>query len=322
MSLFQRARRRLTATYIALFALVLAVFSLAFFAILALVLQPAFDIAPEIPDSEAAEIAYRLTLERVAVALVAADLAVLLLVGGLAWVLAARTMRPIQAASERQRRFVSDASHELRNPLAAIRATSEAALAPQAGPDDRTAALQVVLTESERLSTLSADLLTLARGDEPLSRDQVDPVDLSVVVAEALEPRLADPTVRGRLEQDLAPDVLVLIDPIDLRRLLDNLVDNAFRYGGPATRVRVRTRATDRAALLDVTDDGPGIPSVDQRRIFEPFTRIRSDAGAPDGTGLGLAIVRGLARRNGGDVHVESRPGGGARFEVTVPRVH
>jgi signal transduction histidine kinase len=321
MSLFQRARRRLTATYIALFALVLAVFSIAFFAVLALVLQPAFDIAPEISDSEAAEIAYRGTLERVGVALVTADIAVLLLVGGLAWVLAARTMRPIQEASERQRRFVSDASHELRNPLAAIRATSEAALSPQAGPDDRVSALHVVLAESERLSTLSADLLTLARGDEPLARDRVEPIDLSVVIAEALEPRLADPSLRGRLDQDLAPDVLVRIDPIDLRRLLDNLVDNAFRYGGPATRVRVRTWADEREAILDVTDDGPGIPAVDLARIFEPFTRIRPDADAPEGTGLGLAIVRGLARRNGGDVRLESRPGSGSRFEVTLPRV-
>ena len=123
MSLFTRARRRLTATYVLLFALVLGIFSVAFYAALALVLQPAFDIAPEIPAGRASEVAYHLTLERVALALGAADMAVLLIVGGLAWVLAARTMRPIQAATERQRRFVSDASHELRSPLTAIRST-------------------------------------------------------------------------------------------------------------------------------------------------------------------------------------------------------
>ena len=247
---------------------------------------------------------------------------VLLIVGGLAWVLAARTMRPIQAATERQRHFVSDASHELRSPLAAIRSTTEAALAPEAADDDRVAALRVVLAESERLSTLSADLLTLARGDEPLVRELVDPVDLSVVVAEALEGRLRDRSLRDRLEQDLAADILVWADPADVRRVLDNLVDNAFRYGDLRTVVRVRTIATDRHAHMIVSDDGPGIDAADQARIFEPFTRVRSDAAAPDGTGLGLAIVRGLSRRNGGDVRVESQPGAGARFEVTLPRVH
>ena len=83
--------------------------------------------------------------------------------------------------------------------------------------------------------------------------------------------------------------------------------------------MRVRTRVSDHDAILEVRDDGPGIAAADQARIFEPFTRVRSDAGAPDGTGLGLAIVRGLARRNGGDVRVESRPAAGARFEVTLP---
>ena len=113
----------------------------------------------------ASELAYRLTLERVALALVAADVAVLLIVGGLAWVLAARTMRPIQAATERQRRFVSDASHELREP-AHGHPGDEPRRHSRRRPRPRTASsrLAVVLAESERLSTLSADLLTLARG--------------------------------------------------------------------------------------------------------------------------------------------------------------
>jgi len=320
MSLLTRAHRRLTATYVVLFALVLAIFSIAFFAILALVLQPAFDIAPEVAEGTAAELAYRLTLERVAVALAAADVAVLLVVGGLAWFLAARTMRPIAAAAERQRRFVSDASHELRSPLAAIRATSEAALAPEAGLEERTAALSVVLAESERLSTLSADLLTLARGEEPLVPERAETIDLSVAVAEALENRLRDPALRGRLHQELAPDVVVMADAVDIRRIVDNLVDNAFRYGDVLTQVHVRTWNSDHAAVLEVSDDGPGIAAADQTRIFDAFTRVRSDSGAPDGSGLGLAIARGLARRSRGDVRIESRPGAGARFEVTLPR--
>jgi signal transduction histidine kinase len=178
----------------------------------------------------------------------------------------------------------------------------------------------VIADESRRLSVLSTDLLTLARGDEPVARDRVDAVDLSVVVAEVLDARRSDPLVADRLHQELAPGAVVIADPTDLRRILANLVDNAFRYGGQRTHVWVRTGAADRACSMSVTDDGPGIAAADLDRIFEPFFRARADTSAPEGSGLGLAIVRGLARRMGGDVRVTSRPGSGSRFEVSIPR--
>ena len=123
--MFQRARRRLTLQYIAIFALVLAVFSVVFYVAFRAVLGPAFDIAPDLSSAEAAEQAYRVTLERVAIALIVANLVTVGAVGSLAWVLANRTLRPIRDALLRQRRFVADASHEMRTPLAAIRATAE-----------------------------------------------------------------------------------------------------------------------------------------------------------------------------------------------------
>ena len=134
--MFSRARRRLTLLYIALFALVLGIFTLVFVGALAVTLAPAFDIAPELSSEKAAEVAYRQTIERIGIALVVGDLAVLAFVGGAAWVLAARTLEPIREVHNRQRRFVADASHEMRSPLAAIRSTAEAALArTEAGAD-------------------------------------------------------------------------------------------------------------------------------------------------------------------------------------------
>jgi two-component system OmpR family sensor kinase len=107
--------------------------------------------------------------------------------------------------------------------------------------------------------------------------------------------------------------------PDQIGRIVDNLVDNAFRYGGESVQVTVVTSAADHHALLEVTDDGPGIAAGDQAHVFDPFFRVRSDAGAPAGTGLGLAIASALAKRNRGQLSVISQPGRGATFRLSLP---
>lgn len=163
-------------------------------------------------------------------------------------------------------------------------------------------------------------LLLLARTDERLLAPPGEPSDLSVVVAEAVETfDLAQPgAANARME--LAPDLLVAADPDVIRRILANLLDNAARYGGPTVHIRVTTSGSEREAVLDVADDGPGIAAADIERIFEPFYRVRADAGSPDGTGLGLALARSLAERDGGRLTVESRLGAGSKFRLALPR--
>ena len=182
--MFRRARVRLTVLYIVLFALVLGVFSAVFYVGFATVLAPTFDIGPELSREQVAEVAYQTTLQRIGLALVAADAIVIALVGGAAWVLAARTLRPIRAAHARQRRFVADASHEMRTPLTAIRTSAESALVAANSADELRRALTVVAGSAERLSQITNDLLLLARADDaPLDR-RTERVDLSVAVAE------------------------------------------------------------------------------------------------------------------------------------------
>lgn len=321
--MFSQARLRLTALNIVLFGFVLAAFSVVFYLAIATVLAPTFDLAPELSSEQAAEAAYQATLDRVGVALLVGDLVVVALVGLIAWILAARTLRPIREAHDRQRRFVADASHEMRTPLAAIRASAESALV---GPgstsaDDLRRALGVVASSADRMARLTNDLLLLARTDElPTSRREA--IDLSVLVAETVEAfALAHPDLpRPRLV--LAEDLRVLGDPDEIGRIIANLLDNAARYGGQASAatVRVTTRPAERDALVEVTDSGPGIAAADLERIFDPFHRVRSDAAAPDGNGLGLAIGRGLAQRNGGRLTAASQPGTGATFRLSLPR--
>lgn len=315
--MFQRARRRLTLLYAGLFGGVLLLFSIAFYLLLALVLQPEFDIAPEISSPQAADAAYAATLQRIGLALLALDIVAVGVVAGLAWWLAARTMRPIREAHERQRRFVADASHEMRSPLAALRSAAEIGLSDPSDAALARRSLAAVVSASERLAALTADLLVLARGDQATDAGVPEPFDLSVLVAETVEEVRAGRPDSPTVGLELAPDLVALGERSEIGRIVANLVDNAVRYGGAP--ISLRTAGTEREVSVTVRDAGPGIAAADREQIFAPFYRVRGDASTP-GSGLGLAIASSLARRNGGRVSVDSEPGTGATFVLSIPR--
>ena len=316
--MFAHARRRLTVAYIVLFGSVMTVFSVAFFTLIAVILEPTFDLAPDTSSEQAVQIAYDAAVARIGVSLVAADIVAVALVGIGAWVLAARTLKPIRDAHERQRRFVADASHEMRTPLTAIRATTENAMRLGTSIDELRAALQTVISASADLAALTTDLLTLAQSDASVAIANSQRFDLSVVVAERLGLRAAAHQL-ALVTTRFAADLVVQGSPDEIGRICDNLVDNAFRYGGPGVKLQVTTSTADRQAYLEVRDDGPGIAPADQARVFEPFFRVRSDAAAPPGTGLGLAIATALARRNGGRLTLASELGRGTTFRLALP---
>ncbi|MEO8468315.1 MAG: HAMP domain-containing sensor histidine kinase [Chloroflexota bacterium] len=319
--MFSRTQTRLTLLYIGLFALVLAIFSVVFYIVVSSALAPTFDVGPELTNEQAAEVAYRATVDQIRIALIVGDLAVLVLVGVAAWVLAARTLRPIREAHARQRRFVADASHEMRTPLAAIRASAEGALAGPGSGEDLRGALGVVVDSADRLSRLTNDLLILAKADELPAARHTAPADLSVIVAETLDAFWVAHPDFARAKATLGADLLVVADPAELGRIVLNLIDNAYRYsptGSPPPRIT--TKGAERDAVVEVSDSGAGIASLDLDRIFEPFARLHADADAEEGSGLGLAIARSLAERNGGHLTVSSRPGQGSTFRLALPR--
>lgn len=319
--MFQRARFHLTLQYIGLFALVIGLFSLVFYIAFATVLAPTFDIGSELTNKQAAEIAYQATLERIGLALVAADVVIVVVVGLSAWVLAARTLAPIRDAHARQRRFVADASHEMRTPLAAIRASAEGAVIGAASNAQLRAALATIVASAERLTAVTNDLLMLARADE-IPQSLHGPIDLSVVVAETVEAFASAHPDLPPARLALGVDLRVAADPGELGRIVGNLLDNALRYGGghAAAPPRIATGAEDRVVFVEVQDDGPGIAAAELERIFDPFYRVSAHAGSPDGSGIGLAIARSLAHRNGGRLTVVSQPGAGSTFRLTLMR--
>ncbi|RSS79066.1 sensor histidine kinase [Streptomyces sp. WAC06614] len=225
------------------------------------------------------------------------------------------TLDRLAAADARQRQFTADASHELRNPLAAVRSRLEVALAD---PDRESVA--AALADTERLQRIAADLLLLARLDGPAAPPRHEPVDLALLAAEDLARRAA-PRVRLRL--DAPAPVPAAGDPERLERALANLVDNALRHARTEVVVRAYAAPTEgaggggAAAVLEVTDDGPGIAEADRERVFERFVRLDADRGrAGGGTGLGLSIAREIARSHGGDLTAARGPAGGARLTL------
>ncbi|MGI8329156.1 sensor histidine kinase [Actinomadura scrupuli] len=222
-----------------------------------------------------------------------------------------QTLDRLETAVERQRRFASDASHDLRSPITAMRLQVEEA---QLHPDetDWTKTAEALAVSLDRLEAIVTDLLALARLESG-TKCAREPIDLGELVGTELAVR----TDRIPVTAGLQPGVMINGDRLQLIRLLTNLLDNAERHAVSAVTVRVRGDAGE--AVLEVCDDGSGIPPDQWERVFERFTRLDTarskDAG---GTGLGLPIAREIAEQHGGTLTIEDSDQG-ARFVLRIP---
>ena len=225
-----------------------------------------------------------------------------------------RMLERLESARNSQRRFVSDASHELRSPITTIRQHAEVALAH---PEHVTAAelAEVVLAEQQRMQRLVEDLLLLARVDEhvPLTRAAVDLDDLAFEEGH----RLRSATSK-RVDTSGVNAVRVQGDADALRRMLRNVGENAVRHA--SSRVDVTLVERGEEVVLTIDDDGPGIPATERARVLQRFVRL-DEARSRDegGSGLGFSIVDEVVRAHGGSMSIEQSPLGGARIVITLP---
>jgi two-component system, OmpR family, sensor kinase len=221
-----------------------------------------------------------------------------------------------------QREFVADASHELRTPLTSILANLELLqerLISEPGTDDEQEAVGSALRSSKRMSRLVSDLLLLARADAGRTGTRHE-VDLAEVASAALaEVRPVADGHRLTITED--GPVPVQANEDELHRLAVNLLDNGLRHTPEGSEIKVAVERRNGDAVLEVSDDGPGIPDGMESQIFSRFVRGSgpADISASAGTGLGLAIVKAVAISHGGDVKAGPSPTGGARFTVTLP---
>jgi two-component system OmpR family sensor kinase len=222
-----------------------------------------------------------------------------------------------QASEERTRRFIADASHELRTPVTALKGYIDV-IRRGATPDPKSldVALEAMAREAERMRVLVLDLLTLARLDAQQStRPEV--IDLGDAVAHHLDDGV--PGMPARVERTLEPGVLATVDRTALTTIVRNLLVNACKYAPGATQ-RWRSYQRDGQACIEVSDEGPGIAAADLPHVFERFYRgEKTRAREEGGSGLGLSIVQGLARANHGDVTIDSVEGRGTKVTVLFP---
>ena len=214
----------------------------------------------------------------------------------------------LDASQAAQGRFIANAAHQLRTPIAGLVAQIDLA---RAGGPDAHAHLEHARRASKRLARLAQQILSLAAADPIANASTIrQPCDLAEIVRGHAEAWLRA-TDGADLEFELQPARL-RGNPVLLGELASNLVDNATRYGG--TAVKIATGEREEGAWLEIQDNGRGIPPEARERIFERFHRL--EPSTTEGSGLGLAIVSEIAQRHGGDVSVEAAPGGGTRVTV------
>ena len=293
---------RVAAAYTAIVAVVLLALGAAAFAFIS---HADADALRPIIDLPAGADVYRHALTQAALTIAAVEVALLIVVAIAAYLLALISTRPLKEARDRERRFASEAAHELRTPLARIATTAQGA---RGGTEaERERALGTIAKMAIEASALIGDLLTLARV-EHVPAGLFEPVDISSLARD-----VAAEYDRTRPEVSIAVNdgdgTFVDGDALRLHRMLANVVDNAVRHARSSVSIEI-TRNGERATIA-VVDDGDGVAPELREKIFERFVTTTS------GTGLGLPICRWIARAHGGDVRVAT----GSRFIVDLPLV-
>lgn len=225
----------------------------------------------------------------------------------------------LESSFKRERQFTSDASHELRTPIAVISAQSEEALAGNRTLKEYREALQTILKESRKMGVIVAQLLNLTRGDENKYRTEIENIDIGVIAEEVIdEMRGIAEKNRIKLVFQGEKSIKMRADQTLITRLIINLIDNGIKYNREDGRVTVGLHKEGEFARITVEDSGAGIPPEHLNHVFDRFFRVNR-ARSGDGTGLGLSIVKWIIDVHNGSVEVKSTPGEGSIFTVLLP---
>ncbi|MBN2219971.1 MAG: HAMP domain-containing protein [Kosmotogaceae bacterium] len=228
----------------------------------------------------------------------------------------------LEESVKKQRQFTSDAAHELRTPLTAIRSIVDVTLHRDRSSEEYVSALSQIQNEIERLSGVIDDLLIITRLVNTLPKREIEVFAVSALIWEVLETiRVLAKGKDIEIETDLQKDLEIAGDRKHLSRAVFNLVDNAIKYTPEGGKIRIAARfkeSEDKIEII-VEDNGIGIQSEDLERIFDRFYRVDKARSQTRGTGLGLSIAEEIVKAHDGDISVESSPGKGTTFKVSLP---
>ena len=225
----------------------------------------------------------------------------------------------LEASFEAEQQFTSDASHELRTPTTVILAECSYAQKNARTPEDYQASLDVIQRQAEKMSTLVRSLLEITRLDQGTQKVNLEYADLSDLVHVVCEEQAIVARKGIRLQTDIQPELYAEIDVFLISRMLQNLIDNAYKFGKENGFVRVTLHRAGSGARLTVEDNGIGIPEEDLGRIFQRFYQAEDSRRSQSGMGLGLSMVRQIVQLHGGTITVDSTVDKGTTFTVTLP---
>lgn len=316
---FSRAAWILAAIYVILTAVLIVVFSLVLYANVAH--NVGSNVEGDFPTDAAQARFVSKTMRSVRDDLVAADVAVLAVVAGVAYVLARLTLRPVRDSVRRERQFLSNASHELRTPLTILTTQLEVAKRGDQLPGDEAEIIDASLDEARRMRRIVEDLLTLSRIDAREEQLLLERVELDVLLARIIERMQVYASRYDVVLESFSQDrATVRADAEKLERAIVNVIKNAIEHSGPGATVSVALLSAPNGWAIQVTDRGEGIDEQDLPHVFERFYRAKGSAFRErGGSGLGLAIAGWIVEEHGGTVQLRSARGQGTTVTLSLP---
>ena len=317
---FQQARIKLTASYIFMLAVILCVFSVSLYFALAKNLREDLDV--ELPDEQTHVRVINQTVHHLRTTIVITDLGVLLLISGLSYALAGKTLRPIEEALLAQKQFSADASHEFRTPLSIMK--NELEVAAESGhisSENAEALIQSNLEEVNHMSSMVDQLLKLSRSESHRNGFAMDPVKLTEVTKKAVAKIQKLAQVKHiNLSLEAVKEEKILGGFSALQEMVLNLLQNAIDYTPENGSVKITIKSSGKLQELTIQDTGIGIEPKDLPHIYERFYKsdntrsLRSNS-----SGLGLSIVHDIVQKHRGKIYISSTPGKGTLVTVMFP---
>ena len=260
--------------------------------------------------------------EKTLLSLIGINLFILAAAGGIGYYLAGRTLKPIEEMVNKQKRFISDAAHELKTPLTAMKTDLEVTLRDKKlSVSDAKDSLKSTVEEVDKLNEFTNRLLDQGRYQYGTGKNKLEKMDIKDVLEENVKSlkNLAD-TNKQTIYTDLC-SLKVIGDKVALKQLFRNLIENALKYGGKGKDIYVKSYESGSECVIEIKDEGAGISEKDLPQIFEPFYRAeksRTKSGT-SGYGLGLAISKEIVDYHNGTIEVTSKPNTGTTFLVKLP---
>jgi signal transduction histidine kinase len=314
--IFRRAVLRLTLVYTSILLILFGVFALAVYGFVV----ETFDFDPAPADGDTDQDAAEQGFAVLRSALLICYSGLVLVIPPLSYGMARVALRPLRASYEAQQRFVDEASHEFRTPLAVLQAEMELALSRDREPAEYRRVLASSLEVVDSLNTLTGDLLLLARGETTELSSSFDEVSLESVVRAAVVRQLGNRGPHADVAVEVTRAVPVTGSAELLTRAVGNVVDNALKFTPPSGQVRITVGEHGGSGLIRVRDTGVGIDAGTAQHAFDRFWRADEARSLP-GYGLGLALVEEICRAHGGTAAIAGSPGGGTTVTLTFPSV-